>query len=204
MRRIHLVGNALIIASALLLAAPAAHLLTGLRAQAKGVSPLSVSPASQTRQLRRPADGEALGRLELPRLGMDLVVFEGLSEATLQKGPGHLPGTPWPGGPDEAGNCVIAGHRDSFFRKLAHARKNDLVRVNGPSGTSTYRLGERRIVRPEDVSAIAPTADARLTLITCYPFSWTGSAPYRLVWNAVRVEPASSGKSLEISQRRSR
>ena len=84
---------------------------------------------------------------------------------------------------------MIAGHRDSFFRRLADARRNDLVRFHGPSGTSTYRLDERRIVKPEDASAVAPTRDARLTLITCYPFSWTGSAPYRLVWKAERIAP---------------
>ena len=99
--------------------------------------------------------------------------------------------TALPGGPDAAGNCVIAGHRDSFFRRLADARRNDLVRFHGPSGTTTYRLDERRIVKPEDVSAVAPTRDARLTLITCYPFSWTGSAPYRLVWKAERIDPKS-------------
>ena len=202
MRRLILFGNALVVAGVLLLFGPAARVVTGLRAQATEPSP--ASSAGAPRHLRRPADGEALGRIEVPRLGLDLVVFEGVSEATLRKGPGHLPGSAWPGGPDEAGYCVIAGHRDSFFRRLADARKDDLVRFHGPSGSSTYRLGERRIVRPEDVSAIAPSRDARLTLITCYPFSWTGSAPYRLVWNAVRVEPASPAESLPISERRSR
>jgi sortase A len=136
-------------------------------------------------------EGAALGRLELPRIGLDLVVFEGTSEATLRKGPGHLPGTAWPRALDEKGNCVITGHRDSFFRRLASARKDDLVRLHGPSGISTYRLRERRIVRPEDVSVLAPTSDARLTLITCYPFNWIGAAPYRLVWSAAPLESAS-------------
>jgi sortase A len=201
MRRLSFFGNALVVAGALLLVGPVARIVTGMRAQAAGSSAASVGPA---RHLPRPADGEALGRLELPRLGLDLVVFEGVSDATLRKGPGHLPGTAWPGAPGNAGNCVIAGHRDSFFRRLADAREDDLVRFHGPSGTSTYRLGERRIVRPEDVWAIAPTHDDRLTLVTCYPFSWTGSAPYRLVWSAVRIEPASPAQSLRIAQRRVR
>jgi len=203
MRRLILFGNALVVAGALLLVGPAARVVMGLRAQAAGAVPASASSVSPARHPRRPADGEAMGRLELPRLGLDLVVFEGVSEATLRKGPGHLPGTAWPGGSDAAGNCVIAGHRDSFFRRLAQARRDDLVRFHGPTGTSTYRLGERRIVRPEDVSAIAPTSDARLTLVTCYPFSWTGSAPYRLVWSAARVEPPLL-ESLRISERRVR
>lgn len=203
MRRLLLVGNMLIVAGALFLCGPIAHRVSGVRAQGKEVFPASVPPKSPSRHVPHPAEGEALGRLEVPRLGLDLVVFEGTSEATLRKGPGHLAGTAWPGGPDEVGNCVIAGHRDSFFRSLADARKDDLVRFHGPSGTSTYRLGEGRIVLPKDLSAIAPTSDARLTLITCYPFSWTGAAPYRLVWSAPRIEPASPPESLRISERRS-
>ena len=187
MRRLLLVANLLVGAGILILAGPATRVATGFYAQARAVAPTPA--ARRTDEVRRPAEGESLGRLEFPRLGLDLVVFEGVSDATLRKGPGHLSRTALPGGPEDGGNCVIAGHRDSFFRRLADARKNDLVRFHGPSGTSTYRLDERRIVKPEDVSAVAPTRDARLTLVTCYPFSWSGSAPYRLVWKAERIAP---------------
>ena len=183
MRRLPLVANLLVGAGALLMAGPAMRVVTGIRAQAGGVPPVS---ESRPLHVRRPADGEAMGRLEIPRLGLDLVVFEGVSDSSLRKGPGHLPASAWP---DAGGNCVIAGHRDSFFRRLADARRDDLVRFHGPAGTATYRLGRHRIVKPEDVSAVAPTRDARLTLITCYPFSWTGSAPYRLIWEAERISP---------------
>ncbi len=203
MRRLLRVGNLLVLAGAALLVAPAAHMLIGLRAQAGAVPPVLRSSIGPARHVRA-ADGEELGRLELPRLGLDLAVFEGVSQATLRKGPGHVSGTAWPGGPDEGGNCVIAGHRDSFFRRLAEARKGDLVRLHGTSGTSIYRLGERRVVWPSDLSALAPTSDARLTLITCYPFSWTGSAPYRLVWRAARLERASPAEGSRIAQGRSR
>jgi len=188
MRRPFLAGNALVAAGLLLLAGPAVRIATGVRAQSKGVA--ATAPARPDRPPGPPAEGTALGRLELPRLGLDLVVFEGVSEATLRKGPGHLSGTAWPRRAGEGGNVVIAGHRDSFFRRLADARRGDLVLLREPSGTSTFRLSERRIVRPEDVSPVAPTADARLTLITCYPFSWTGSAPYRLVWRGQRLDDA--------------
>jgi sortase A len=191
MRRFSLVSNVLIAAGVLLLGLSAAHVVAGLRAQATRL-PENIASPSAPRPAHRPAEGEALGRLEVPRLGLDLVVFEGASESVLRKGPGHLPGTAWPGGTDGAGNCVITGHRDSFFRRLAAARKDDLVRLHGPSGASTYRLETRRIVRPRDLSVIAPTPDDRLTLITCYPFRWVGSAPYRLAWSAVRLESAST------------
>ncbi len=198
MRRHALVGDLLVATGVLLLVGPAAHRMIGLRAQAGSVSPASPSSVRSPGRVRRLADGEAMGRLELPRLGLDLVVFEGTSEDTLRKGPGHLSATARPDG--GSGNCVIAGHRDSFFRRLADARRGDVARFHGPSGTSTYRLRDRRIVRPEDLSAIAPTPDARITLITCYPFSWTGSAPYRLVWTAVRLDSASPAAGAEAPE----
>lgn len=184
-RRLLIAGNLLLAAGALFLAAPAAHVVTAWRAQTESAPSAPVSLVSRP---RRPAEGEALGRLEVPRLGVDLVVFEGMSDAVLLKGPGHLPSSAWPGSGSGPGNCVIAGHRDSFFRRFAGAREDDLVRLHGPTGVRTYRLAERRIVRPEEISAVAPTADARLTLITCYPFRWVGAAPYRLVWSALPVD----------------
>ncbi len=196
MRRLLLLGNILVAAGVLFLARPAADLATGMRAQSTALSgSLAPAPRSRPGLSPPPREGEALGRLEVPRIGLDLVVFEGVSDAILRKGPGHLPGTAWPGR-GASGNCVIAGHRDSFFRGLADARKDDVVRFHGPSGISTYRLGTRQIVRPEDLSVIGPTTDARLTLITCYPFSWIGSAPYRLVWDARPIEESASASSL--------
>jgi len=183
--RLSLVGNVLIASGALLLFQLASHVATGLRAQSTTISAASVS--SRSRPAGRPAEGQPVGRLEVPRLAIDFVVFEGTSESTLRKGPGHLSSTPWPDSSDGTGNCVIAGHRDSFFRRLAKARRNDIVRWRGPTGVSTYRLEQRRIVRPEDLSVIAPAAGPRLTLITCFPFDWTGSAPYRMAWSAVPV-----------------
>jgi len=184
MRRL-IVGNFLVAAGVVLLTMPAAHFVTGWRAQSVEVP---AAPAALARQ--RPSEGEPLGRLVLPRLGLDLVVFEGTSDETLRKGPGHLSGTAWPDAGLAGGNCVIAGHRDTFFRKLASARTNDVLRVHGPSGISTYRLRERRIVGPEEAWVAARTAEPRITLITCYPFGYVGAAPYRLVWSATPVESA--------------
>ncbi len=184
--RLLLVGNILIAVGAVLLLRLASHVATGMRGQSSTIPAGPALVSLPPRPAVRPTEGQPLGRLEVPRLGIDLVVFEGTSESTLRKGPGHLSSTPWPDS-DATGNCVIAGHRDSFFRRLAKARKDDVVRWHGPSGTSTYRLEKRRIVRPEDLSVIAPASDPRLTLITCFPFDWTGSAPYRLAWSAVPV-----------------
>ena len=182
--RMRIAGYVLIATGGFLLIRPVSDSMTGRRAQADGAFRLAVeTPADSPR-----TEGEPLGRLEVPRLGLDLVVFEGASDSVLRKGPGHLPGTVWPDRAGTRGHCVLTGHRDSFFRRLESARRNDIVRIRGASGVSTYRLTARRIVRPRDVSVIAPTTEGRLTLITCFPFQWSGSAPYRLVWTAVPAE----------------
>ncbi len=167
---------------ATLLATAALHVAAGWSAQ---------DAARKTRPGPGPARlGQAWGRIEIPRIGLDLAVFEGVAPATLHRGPGHVPGTAGPG-PLAAGNCVIVGHRDSFFRSLSRLRAGDVVLVRGPGGSvSGYRLDSRRIVAPEEVSVLAPTHEGRLTLITCYPFRWVGPAPYRLVWTASPADSA--------------
>jgi sortase A len=177
-RRFGLLANLLLLAGAGLLIGPVDHFVTGVRAQAAASS---VPPSARVRGSVVPL-GEPVGRLELSRVGLDLAVFEGVSDAVLRKGPGHIPGTACPGLASEPGNCVIAGHRDSFFRRLARAREGDVVRFRSGAEDRSYRLTSRRIVLPGSIEEMGPTLQERLTLITCYPFDWTGSAPYRLVW----------------------
>ena len=194
-RRLVLLANLLLVVGAGLLIGPASHFVTGLRAQSAASRGTSVpGPGVQGPSI---ALGEAVGRLEIPRVGLDLAVFEGVSEATLRKGPGHIPGTACPGLASEPGNCVIAGHRDSFFRRLARAREGDVVRFRSGAEVRSYRLTSRRIVLPGNVEEMAPTSHERLTLITCYPFDWTGSAPYRLVWEGspLPLSTASAARS---------
>jgi sortase A len=191
-------SNALLLAGAMLIVPPLVHRVIGMRAQSSAPSFSSAPPTVDRRAVRAAAEGDALGRIEIPRIGMDLAVFEGASEATLRKGPGHISGTPWTGGLP-VGNCVIAGHRDSFFRPLEKARIDDVVRLTGQGGVRSYRLVRRQVVKPRDLSALASTAEPRLTLITCYPFRWWGPAPLRLVWTAELLEsgprPGASGAS---------
>jgi sortase A len=85
---------------------------------------------------------------------------------------------------------VITGHRDSFFLPLRRARAGDLVDLVDASGsTRTFRLSSKRIVTDDDYWVTDQTGRPRLTLITCYPFRWKGSAPYRLVWTATPMAP---------------
>ena len=140
-----------------------------------------------------PADGDIVGRIRIPRVGIDLAVFEGVTPDILRKGPGHVPGTALP---TSGSNCVITAHRDSFFRKLADVRVGDAVFLSNEEGEREYRLTRRRVVSPREVGVMAPTEEEQVTLVTCYPFRWIGPAPYRLVWQAL---PAASSVRTEAA-----
>ena len=123
-----------------------------------------------------------IGRLEAPRLGLSAVAREGVDAPTLRSAVGHVPETALPG---EAGNAAFAGHRDTFFRKLKGVRAGDRIVVTTAGGTHEYVVQSTRVVRPTDTSVLAPTREPALTLVTCYPFDFIGSAPDRFVVRAV-------------------
>ena len=99
----------------------------------------------------------------------------------LKKGVGHFVGSVLPGISD---NSVLAGHRDSVFRNLGELKLGDLLKVNTDYGTFTYDVHKIRIVTANDRTVIVPTADAVLTLSTCYPFRFIGNAPKRYIVQA--------------------
>ena len=125
--------------------------------------------------------GDTVAKLRLPRLDTTLFVVEGTDQKDLRKGPGHMPGTALPG---VAGNCVIAGHRDTHFRALQGIRKGDEVELETKYGRFRYEVRSMNIVSPTNVSSLYPTDNAVLHLITCYPFQYVGHAPKRMVIEA--------------------
>jgi sortase A len=129
-----------------------------------------------------PARGSAVGRIEIPRLGVSAVVRAGSDARTLRLAVGHVPGTALPG---EDGNVGLAAHRDTFFRRLGEIRPDDEIRVVTPRGTFLYRVEGTQVVEPRDVWVLDPTERPTVTLITCYPFRYIGSAPNRFVVRAV-------------------
>jgi sortase A len=145
-----------------------------------------VAPASPA----VPAVGDVLGRLEIPRAGLSVMVREGDDAATLARAVGHVPGTalPWDGS-----NAVLAGHRDTFFRPLGKIRHGDEIRWTTSRGTFDYRVIRTEIVEPDNLSVLAPSPAAVLTLVTCYPFAYVGPAPKRFIVHAVAVSAAPSG-----------
>jgi sortase A len=150
--------------------------------------PTSVAPAvlpSIARKVGPPVRGEALAALSIPRVQLSAVVLHGSDARTLRRGPGHVENTALPG---EPGNIVVAGHRDSFFRPLRHVAVGDDVFLEAAHARVHYRVASVRVVDAHDVSVLAPTASATLTLITCYPFWVMGNAPDRFVVRAIRVD----------------
>jgi len=126
-----------------------------------------------------------VGRLDIPRVHLSVMILEGDDEATLAQAVGHLPDTvmPW-----EPGNSAVAGHRDTFFRPLKDVKEGDEIRVTTPEGPLVYRITDKKITTPDDVQVLAPTTNQVLTLVTCYPFYYIGSAPKRMIIRAERVQ----------------
>jgi sortase A len=134
----------------------------------------------------RPASGSLLGRLELGRLGMSVMVREGTDSRSLMLAAGHLSGTALPG---EDGNVVIAAHRDTFFRPLREVRPADTITLETIDGKISYVVEETLLVKPERTDLLRPTAERMLTLVTCYPFNYVGHAPLRFIVRARQVDP---------------
>jgi sortase A len=122
-----------------------------------------------------------LAVLRIPRLRFEAPVLEGTDEWTLDRGVGHIEGTPPPG---RAGNVGLAGHRDGFFRVLKDVAEGDVLVLELPGEVRHYRVVRLTIVGPDDVRVLAPTPGPRLTLVTCYPFYFVGAAPRRFIVEA--------------------
>ena len=123
----------------------------------------------------------ALGIMRIPKAKIEAPVLEGTDDITLNRGVGHIAGT---AGLGENGNVGIAGHRDGFFRGLKDIQVGDTIEVETRTQTLTYVIDGVTIVDPSDVSVLQPRGHASLTLVTCYPFYFVGSAPSRYIVQA--------------------
>ena len=133
---------------------------------------------------RVPAAGEVIGELQIPRLGIDVMVAQGVSASVLSRAVGHMPETPLPG---QLGNAALAGHRDTFFRGLRKIGPGDSVILNTAYGPLHYEVESIRIVAPGDVSVLDSVGGRTLTLISCYPFYYVGPAPKRFIVRARQI-----------------
>jgi sortase A len=125
-----------------------------------------------------------LAVLRISEIGLVVPVLRGTDGRTLDRAVGHIEYTAEPG---TAGNSGIAGHRDGFFRGLKDISPGDAIELDTLRGTAVYRVERTWVVDPDDVSVLNPTPEHALTLVTCYPFYFIGSAPQRFIVRAVRV-----------------
>jgi sortase A len=123
----------------------------------------------------------AIAILRIPKIRVEVPVLEGTDDLSLNRGVGHVADTASPG---EIGNVAIAGHRDGFFRGLKDVGLGDTIEMDTQVRTETYIIDQISIIDPRDISVLQPRPRGSLTLITCYPFYFVGSAPQRYVVQA--------------------
>ena len=137
--------------------------------------------------------GAPLAVLSIPRLRLDVPVFEGTDELTLNRGAGRIAGTAQLG---EQGNIGIAAHRDGFFRSLKDVRPGDRIELVELQRKFVYTVDKILVVEPSDVTVLHSRSQPSLTLVTCYPFFFIGDAPQRYI---VQASLAKSEKQLTES-----
>src|SRR5919202_1215726 len=114
-------------------------------------------------------NGDPIGRIVIPSIGLDIVLIQGTSTGDLTQGPGHYPSTPFPG---EPGTAAIAGHRTTYlapFRHLDSLHGGNKIELRMPYGTLDYRVQHTKVVEPTDVRILHPTGYQRLVLTACHP-----------------------------------
>lgn len=124
----------------------------------------------------------AIGRIEIPKIGLTHTVYEGVALTVVDVGPGHWPGTAMPG---EVGNTVFAGHRVTRshpFRRVDELVGGDSIVLHTDAGAFTYRVTSIEVVRPDALWIVDQTPASTITLFACHP---PGSAAYRIVVHGV-------------------
>lgn len=159
------------------------------RAQDRKFKSLLVASAQKASSVSLPSlslgvNGGLIGRVEIPRLGISVIVMEGTGAPILRRAVGHIPGTALPG---QHGNVGISGHRDTFFRPVQNIETGDMILLTTMTGEYRYRVVATSVVAPEDLAVLAAGARETLTIVTCYPFYFVGPAPKRFIVRAERV-----------------
>ena len=132
-----------------------------------------------------------LAILRIPRLKLEVPVYDGTSDEVFDLAAGRIEDTALPG---TAGNVGIAAHRDGFFRVLKDLKEGDALVLDTPVASEQYRVEWIRLTTPEDVSVIDPTPGPAVTLVGCYPFYYEGAAPQRFIVRAVPAAQSPAGR----------
>jgi len=154
--------------------------------QTTAIGRVDYAPTRPKHSLASLSSVSIIGRLSVPRLHLSAMVREGVDTKTLRLSVGHIPTTALPG---QAGNVGIAGHRDTFFRGLKDLRAKDKIVFSTLNGNFKYEVESLTVVEPDNLAVLAPSLENTLTMVTCYPFSYIGSAPKRFIVKARQVSP---------------
>jgi sortase A len=130
------------------------------------------------------AEGGVMGDIEVPRLGIRAIFDQGDSPRILRHAVGHISDSALPG---EAGNVVLTGHRDTFFRPLRNIQAGDSITLKTLDGDFQYLVESTQVVLPTDVDVLQPSSGNTLTLVTCFPFYFVGPAPKRFIVHARQI-----------------
>src|SRR3954451_16365750 len=166
---------------------PARELTWGGKVDMNLWSPVRVKAYKVALQQQTP---RTLAILRIPRLNLEVPVYDGTADAVLDLAAGRIEGTALPG---TAGNVGIAAHRDGYFRVLKDIKQGDVLVLETPVATEQFRVQWIKITSPDDVSVIQPTPTPAVTLVGCYPFYHVGSAPQRFIVRAVSPVQTASG-----------
>jgi LPXTG-site transpeptidase (sortase) family protein len=159
------------------------------------LTPPTSYQTTSTAQRTSPEPHSVIGRLEIDRLNLSVMVLEGTEDRDLLLGAGHVSSTSLP---HEAGNVAIAGHRDTFFRPLQRIRKGNIITLTTHQGSYRYVVETIQIAEPTQTEVLESGLQPTLTLITCHPFSFVGPAPERLVVRARRLS-GPNGQQSDVS-----
>lgn len=134
-----------------------------------------------------------VGTLQIPRLGLQVPIYAAASELNLDRGAGVIDGMAYP---HELGHIGIAGHRDGYFRALQDLELGDRIELETLYGEKVFEVDDLRVVESSEIAYLAETADQRLSIVTCYPFYFAGSAPQRFLARAVAIDAGTTKLSI--------
>lgn len=129
----------------------------------------------------KPQESEVIGKLTIHRTNKDIPLIEGTSKSDLKKGAGRYIESFLPG---KNGNCIIFGHRDGVFSSLEDIKLDDVIVIQTLAGEFIYKIVDTKITEPSEEEIIKVYDEPVLTLVTCYPFGYIGSAPKRFIVTA--------------------
>lgn len=153
------------------------------RARDQGIAAFRAASADSRTRDAAPKPESPEGVLRIPSLHLEVPIYAGATELNLHRGAARIEGT---SGLNQGGNVGIAGHRDSFFRKLKDLRLGNEIDVEVDGRVLRYRVVEIRLAAPAESSVLAATPVPTITLVTCYPFYFVGHAPERYIVRAER------------------